>query len=102
LPRGTEARPECWTEATATFQLTTLAKHDGVQLNAFVRKNQVVIPEAIEFVATPLFEGASVVGAQVSGEVVHPDGTRDPINLYDDGLPEHADAVPNDGEYSAR
>lgn len=84
------------------FEAIAFAAHDGVQLNAWIEKDRLAFPDATDIRATPTYEGQSVLGATIDGEVRRPDGTRVPIQLFDDGVPEHGDTIPNDGVYGAR
>ncbi|MCP3915640.1 MAG: VWA domain-containing protein [bacterium] len=81
--------------------LLAFAQNDGVQLVVSVRNETLSYPEAVEVEATLTFGGRNVFGAAVSGVVVRPDGSSYPISLFDDGLLSSADAVANDGVYSA-
>jgi uncharacterized protein (TIGR03437 family) len=83
-------------------EVIALAEHVGTQLIAAVKKETLTAPEAIEIQATPLFEGANVTGAIVSGVVTRPDGTKVTIPFFDDGNIANADAVANDGIYGAK
>lgn len=83
-------------------QLLAISNHPGVQLNASTATPVLQYPDATIVRATPQFEGENVIGASVSGNVRLPGGDLVPITLFDDGLPEHGDAIPDDGTYSAR
>jgi uncharacterized repeat protein (TIGR01451 family) len=86
---------------TGTLEILAFAEHDGVRLNVSVNKDSLTAPEAVEIQATPLFNGENVVGAVVNGKALRPDGSQVNITLFDDGLPEHRDAVADDGIYSS-
>ncbi len=81
------------------IDLLAFAHHDGVQLNVSVENELVTFPETVKISATPLFEGAAVVGATVNGIVRRPNGSTVAITLLDNGL--GADKFPSDGIYSA-
>jgi uncharacterized repeat protein (TIGR01451 family) len=86
-----------------TADVLAFARNDGVQLNASVIKENVSFPEVTVIRATPQFRGESVVGAVVGGVVIRPDGSRDPITLFDDGkFSENGDEQASDGVYTAR
>lgn len=87
---------------TGAIEVQAFGDHDGVQLNLSVAKDTLTAAEAVQLLATPRFEGAAVAGATVTGTVTRPDGSAVFIALYDDGQAAHADAVANDGDYSAR
>ena len=90
--------------AVTTGKLEALAfsDHDGVQLNASVKKERLAQSEAAEIHATLSFKGEAVTGATVTGTVTRPDQSQVPITLFDDGLAAHADLKAGDGVYSAR
>jgi hypothetical protein len=81
------------------FNLIAFARHDGVQLNISVESGIVEFPKPVKIAATPLFEGAAIVGGSVVGTVRRPDGSKVPITLLDDGL--GPDKFPGDGIYAA-
>lgn len=84
------------------FGIVAFAAHEGVQLNLSVEQDNIVFPQAVNLKATPTFDGQAVVGAKVTGNVIRPDGSLTAISLYDDGLREHGDSIPNDGIYGAQ
>ena len=86
---------------TGIMEVLAYADHDGVQLNVSVEKDTLVYPEVMEISATPIFNGENVVGANVTGTVMRPDGSELPIMLFDDGIREYGDSIPGDGIYSA-
>lgn len=84
------------------LQVLAFAKHDGVQFSVAVFKDTLTFPEAVEIKGTPRFDGEAVIGAAITGVAIRPDGSRVPITLFDDGLPEHADDISGDGNYANR
>jgi uncharacterized repeat protein (TIGR01451 family) len=84
------------------LEVLAFAKHDGVQFSVAVLKDTLTFPEAVQIAATPRFDGEAVVGAVITGVAIRPDGSRIPITMFDDGLPEHADAISGDGNYGNR
>jgi len=90
------------TVTTGLLEVLAFAEHEGVDLQVAVKKDILVFPEVVEFNATPTFGGERVVGATVTGTATRPDGSEVPIVLYDDGLKQHGDGIPNDGIYAAR
>jgi len=84
------------------LQVLGFSKHDGVQFSVALFKDTLTFPEAIEIQGTPRFNGEAVLGATITGVVIRPDGSRIPLSLFDDGLPEHADSVSGDGNYANR
>ncbi|WP_162897477.1 hypothetical protein, partial [Raoultella ornithinolytica] len=84
------------------LQVLAFAKHDGVQFSVSVFKDTLTFPEAVQIQGTPRFEGEAVINAAITGMAIRPDGSKVPITLFDDGLPEHADAVSGDGNYANR
>ena len=88
--------------ANGNLQVLAFAKHDGVQFSLSVFKDTLTFPEAVQIHGTPRFQGEAVINAAINGVAIRPDGTRVPITLFDDGLPEHADAVSGDGNYANR
>ncbi len=87
---------------TGKFELLAFADHPGLRLNALGQIDTSVTPQVIQIQASPTYEGINVMGANISGNVVKPDGTRANITLYDDGLAEHGDLEKDDGLYTAR
>jgi uncharacterized repeat protein (TIGR01451 family) len=83
-------------------EVIALAEHNGVQLIAAVKKENLIAPEVIELQATPLYEGENVTGGIVTGSVTRPDGSQVTIPLFDNGNPANGDAVADDGIYSAK
>lgn len=83
------------------LQVLAVSDHDGVQLNLTTDKNLLQFPAVTVLKSTLLFEGENVTGASISGFVRRPGGSQVPITLFDDGLPEHGDTIPNDGKYAA-
>jgi hypothetical protein len=90
------------TVTTGLLEILAFAEHEGVDLHVTVEKYTLVFPEVVEINAIPTFGGERVVGATVTGIATRPDGSEVPIILYDDGLKQHADAIPNDGIYATR
>ena len=88
--------------ANGNLQVLAFAKHDGVQFSVSVFKDTLTFPEAVQIHGTPRFEGEAVINAAITGVAIRPDGSRVPITLFDDGLPEHADVVSGDGNYANR
>jgi len=88
--------------ANGNLQVLAFAKHDGVHFSLAVLKDTLTFPEAVEIHGTPRFGGEAVVGAIITGVAIRPDGSSVPLTLFDDGLPEHADAVSGDGNYANR
>lgn len=89
------------TVSTGKLEVLASAKHDAVRLNAWIENDTLVSPEAVKVHAAPIYEGVGVVGANVSGTVIHPDGSKMPVTLFDDGnFNVHGDITPNDGIYS--
>ncbi len=70
-------------------------------LSVSLREGVVSYPETMAVRAIPYYQGRTVLGATVEGEVLRPDGSQVPITLYDDGSPAHGDVRPGDGVYSA-
>lgn len=89
------------TVISGLFEAVAFADNDGADLNASVFDDTLVFPEIVKIQATPTYKGFSVVGASVNGSVSRPDGSKVSVTLFDDGLSENGDAVPNDGIYSA-
>lgn len=62
-------------------------------------KGSYVYPEPVR-ISGLLTGPVTVKGAQISGTVLRPDGTRVDFALYDDGVPEHGDDYADDGRYA--
>ena len=82
-------------------EVLTFSQHDGTDFWASFDDDNVNTSETLSLHATPTHDGKNVTGATVAGEVVHPNGTKTPITLFDDGAPAHGDVHAADGTYSA-
>lgn len=82
------------------YALTTTANTQLVNVRAATTQDTYAFPDPIVVHCT-VTAGSPVGGAEVSASVTGPDGALSYVTLYDDGLPEHADATANDGVYSA-
>lgn len=77
-------------------------KHEGVGLFAWVdNEGPTLSTDAVRIHANPTYNGRSVAGSSVTGEVARPDGSRQPLTLFDNGLETHGDSFAGDGIYSA-
>jgi hypothetical protein len=88
--------------AAAAVQGYAFSEQDGVELAVSAPQGLATFPEVTALQATPTYRGERVVGAAVAGAAVRPDGSKVALTFYDDGLPEHGDAVAGDGIYGAR
>lgn len=88
--------------ARANVQAYAFSEQDGVELAVSAPLSLPTFPEVVELQASPTYRGERVVGAVVIGAAVRPDGSRIALTFHDDGLPEHGDAVADDGIYGAR
>ena len=84
-----------------SFDFVATSDNEGVSLTVATDKPEYTFPEPITVMATPRFDGQNVVGAEVMGTVVRPDGTTVNITLLDNGNPANADDQADDGVYSA-
>lgn len=85
--------------SNSTVNALAYALNDGTRLNLSIINDVLSYPERVELIATPMFEGFSVVGADLVGIIRRPDGTEIPIRLRDDGI--SPDRISNDGIYGA-
>lgn len=90
------------TIVSGNAQALAFAAHDGVGLTVTLSNDQPVYPEAITVEAMLSYDGRSVVGASVEGNVLRPDGSKVALALFDDGDSAHGDVRPDDGIYSGR
>lgn len=110
LIRIANPQPGTWTMIitagsirTGSIETMASADHLGVRVNVTIgNENTIFYPDPVEVHATPFFEASRTVGASLSATAKRPDGSNVSFNLFDDGLPDHGDLVPNDGIYSAR
>ena len=89
------------TVKSGNLQVYTFAQHEGTDFWATFEHDNIPKNESLKLHATPTHEGRNVTGASVTGQVVHPNGTKTPITLFDDGVAEHGDTYASDGIYSA-
>ncbi len=89
------------TISNGNLNVRAWVEHDGSKLSAFVKNDLATYPQPLQITAIPEWEGQRVVGATVTGKVVHPQGMNVPITLFDDGGIENGDEIPGDGVYSA-
>lgn len=83
------------------IELLAFAESSGVSLHLALQNETPTYPEPTVVEATPTFGGFPVVGAQIQGRVVRPDGSSVEIVLYDDGDLAHGDSQEKDGIYAA-
>ncbi len=81
------------------FNLQVMAKASGVVFDAKTDKEIYTYPEKI-LIKSKVQALYPVAGAEVTGTVLRPDGSKTDIVLYDDGLSLHGDEFPDDGMYS--
>ena len=86
---------------SGNVQLLSYTQHDGTDFWAQIEDDTVSKNEPLILRATPTHLGMNVTGATVTGQVVHPNGTRSTITLFDDGAATHRDQSAADGVYSA-
>jgi hypothetical protein len=86
---------------SGNVQLLSYTQHDGTDFWADIEDDNVPRTQPLIVRATPTHIGMNVTGATVTGQVLHPNGTRSEITLFDDGLEAHGDQFPADGVYSA-
>lgn len=84
---------------TIPFTVQALERSDEVQFTAFSDKDQYVFPEEVRIEAL-VAVGGPVLGVDVTGSVLRPDGSVIGLQLFDDGLSIHGDAVDSDGIYA--
>ena len=87
--------------ADGGIELLAFAESPGVSLLLALADDTPTYPELSMVEATPIFGGLPVVGAEVYGRVVRPDGSTVEIVLYDDGELAHGDRQEKDGIYTA-
>ena len=87
------------TTGAIPFLVQVFGSSPVLHFGAHADKENYVFPEPIELYGAPSV-GHPVIGVDVSGTVLRPDGTTVPIIFFDDGLPEHGDFDPDDGIYS--
>jgi von Willebrand factor type A domain len=88
------------TVTSGQYDIAAFADNDGTLLNLSVEKNNLTSAEMVKLNATPTYQGEAVVGAQVTGNAIRPDGSSVPITYLDDGL--NNDGLPNDGVYGTQ
>ena len=87
------------TDGAIPFLVQGFGRSSNLFFGVFGDKENYVFPEPVELYGTPAVS-YPVLGVDVSGTVFRPDGSTVPITLFDDGLPEHADFMADDGIYS--
>jgi hypothetical protein len=87
---------------TGQIEADAAVDNEGVQLTVSATSDTLEATDTMEIQARVEAGGQNVSGVLLTGTVTRPDGSQADLPLYDDGLPEHGDAVAGDGIYSGR
>ena len=86
--------------AVLRYDLLALVADRTLEVDVEAMVEEALYPEPVRL-AVGVVQRVPVGGAQVTGRVTRPDGTRATLRLHDDGLAVHGDEQAGDGVYSA-